>query len=119
VPRGRVWVEKIDGKIVKLFRNQGAAAISKAADEGRVAETSRKDAVGEIRKQVFERSGGECEYCGKIVTYQTGHMHEVVPKGKGGDVSLYNCVFICYSCHLGSPNAAHANRRINWTPKPD
>lgn len=80
----------------------------------------RARAVGIIRVQVFERAFNEeinqfeCERCGRVITPATGEMHEVVPKGSGGEVSLENSEAICRNCHTAGPDAAHAGRR--WHP---
>jgi len=62
--------------------------------------TSRERAVAEIRRQVFIRSKGDCEYCGKNLG-QGGHMHETIHRSRGGQISLENCVAICAECHRG------------------
>lgn len=53
------------------------------------------------RKQVWERSRGYCEIpdCHRQVTEDTGEMHHVKPRSKGGDDSAVNLVFICRRCH--------------------
>lgn len=69
-----------------------------------------KEAVAIVRRRVFERSGGLCENCARPVTWESGHMHERKPRGKGGEISVKNSVFICAKCHLG-PQGEHGNRR--------
>ncbi len=80
----------------------------------------RGKAVGAIRAQVFDRATGdspaggeisECERCGRFIRWETFEMHETVPKGKGGEVSLSNCEALCRDCHQTGPDAAHADRR--------
>jgi 5-methylcytosine-specific restriction endonuclease McrA len=53
------------------------------------------------RKQVWERSRGYCEMpdCQRIVTEDTGEMHHLKPRSKGGDESKSNLAFICRRCH--------------------
>lgn len=41
-------------------------------------------------------------------------MHELVSKGKGGEVSLENSIGLCADCHL---NTAHGNRRPRFGEK--
>lgn len=104
MPRNRCFVEKdASGNIIRIFRTPGAAAASK----GIVVEWPRKDAVEAIRRQVFKRSGNECEYCGGPVTWKF-HMHEKIPRGERGEISLENCVALCSDCHL---NGEHGNRK--------
>ena len=80
----------------------------------------RAKAVGAIRAQVYERATGdspaggelsECERCGRIIRWETFEMHETIPKGKHGEVSLSNCEALCHACHQGGPDSAHGNRR--------
>jgi 5-methylcytosine-specific restriction endonuclease McrA len=93
--RGRVWVEIQNAKIVRIFKNRKAAVLSGQA----TIEYSRKDAVAEIRKAVFNMAKGFCKYCGKYVPWGTGHMHEEKHRGEGGEISIYNSVWTCYNCH--------------------
>jgi 5-methylcytosine-specific restriction endonuclease McrA len=101
-----VFVEReggsADGPIIRIYRGLPDSATWFLAD-------GRRDAVAEVRRQVFERSGGQCEYCGKLINWHF-HMHEKIPRGKGGEVSLVNCVALCASCHIGS-NGEHGKRR--------
>jgi HNH endonuclease len=115
--RNTVWVEKIDGRIVRIFRSTKSEDFSRAIGAGTAITCPKFDAVGAIRKQIWARCGGRCEDCGRPVTetgslYRRGHMHEVLPKGNGGEVSLDNCRFLCYNCHI---NVAHGNRRPQFT----
>ena len=77
----------------------------------------RAKAVGAIRAQVYDRSQApegehhECERCVRIIRWETFEMHETIPKGKHGEVSLDNCEALCHACHQGGPDSAHGNRR--------
>lgn len=77
----------------------------------------RAKAVGAIRAQVYDRSQApegehhECERCGRYITWGWFEMHETVPKGSGGEVSLENCEALCRACHQTGSDAAHADRR--------
>ena len=77
----------------------------------------RAKAVGAIRAQVYDRSQApegehhECERCGRYITWDWFEMHETVPKGSGGEVSLENCEALCHGCHQGNTDSAHGNRR--------
>lgn len=107
--RGRVMVELgKDGTIQRIFRFTKHAF---AVDPQFVKEYSRKDAVAAIRHAVFERSGGYCEACGIEVTehsgWHKGEMHERVPRGRGGEISLDNSIFVCRKCH----EQAHSSRK--------
>ena len=55
---------------------------------------------------VWSRAGGRCESCGCPVqrggTYWRviGHVHEIVPRSRGGDpTDPATCVLVCPSCH--------------------
>ena len=83
---------------------------------------TKADAVALIRLQVFQRTGGrvcegetvvqgKCEVCDRPISWETMEQHEKIFKGKGGEVSLTNCVALCSSCHQTGPNAAHKDRR--------
>lgn len=109
--RNRVYVELVNGYPIRIFRGRTFAVLSPAYAEGRVGEWPKKDAVAVVRKIVFERSQGECERCGEITTERSGEMHEMVPRGHEGEVSVENSWFICNSCHTGHKDSFHGNRR--------
>lgn len=107
------------GEAVRIFRTVKASFLLPVES---VAEFTKALAVGQIRRQVFARAGctphqaGNCEWCGSSIfwssgSYNSGEMHEVVPKGRGGEVSIANSVAICRNCHTVSPDSAHGNRR--------
>ena len=74
---------------------------------------SYADAVKSIRKQIFYRSKGFCELCAAIVVESSGHMHEQLHRGQGGEISLANSIFICATCH----RLAHADRNPRFSKK--
>jgi 5-methylcytosine-specific restriction endonuclease McrA len=107
-----VWVELNDvNATVRIFRNRRAAH---AFGKEWIAEQNRSEAVAEIRHQLWWRCKGECELCASPVTEQSGHMHEQVHRGKGGEISRANSVFICPPCH----QRAHKDRNPRFTKKP-
>ncbi len=104
-----VWVELgLDALPVRIFRNKKASLAA-----GWRQQYVRVDAVRIIRHKLFLRSQGECEFCGAWVFEDGGHMHERQHRGKGGEVSLVNSVFICPKCH----QHAHADRSPRWAKK--
>lgn len=109
--RGRVFVELDESNnIIRIFKNQGLACASEAYDRGKVFEYPRKEAVEQIRRQVFERAKRRCEKCGEICTWNF-HMDERIAKGNGGEVSLANCWCLCAPCHVGDNGySEHSNR---------
>jgi 5-methylcytosine-specific restriction endonuclease McrA len=109
-----VWVEVNDvGNPVRIFRTRRVAY---AFGKQWIASWWRSTAVKMIRHQVFLRSHGECEWCAVRLTENSGHLHEVVHRGHGGEMSIENSVFICYDCHLG-PKGAHGSRRPRFGEK--
>lgn len=126
--RDVVWIERVDSRIVRIFRGTHSDDWKRAMVAGTLETCPKRDAVGEIRKFVWNRCGGRCEWCGKPVT-ETGplwrrmHCHEGLPKGKAitptgdpGEVSIWNCVGLCQKCHENDPRA-HGNRRPQWSGK--
>ena len=109
----RVWVEADEsGRPSRILKH-----VRFGQNLDNIREMPRYDAEGAIRHQVYERCGGKCEWCGRRIP-ESGplrvrmHRHEVIPKGNGGEVSMANCVGICYDCHI---NGAHANRRPQFS----
>lgn len=110
-----VWVEQIGGKVAKIFKSQKLAFLG--CEDPKVM--YKGDAVGEIRRQVFDRQEEKCLWCGKKVywegsLFQRMHLDEIIPKGKGGEVSLENCQGLCYSCHIPGK---HGDRRPRFGEK--
>lgn len=111
----RVWVEvDLAGNPIRILKH-----VRFGRDMDRIREMPKFDAVGAIRKQIWKRCAGRCEWCGKPVTESGSlqrrmNMHEVIPKGNGGQVALDNSVGICYDCHFNDP-AAHGNRKPQWS----
>lgn len=104
-----VWVEQVGGVTTRIFRSQKLAFQNCEDPQARF----KNEAVGEIRRQVYDRQSGCCLWCGKKTKWDGSiwerfHMHEVVSKGKGGDVSLTNSIGLCPECHL---QIAHGDRR--------
>lgn len=114
--RGRVFVEFEEGQISRIFRNTRDAVLSAAWEEKRVGEYPRKDAVGIIRKRVYDLAEGFCKYCGKYAGWEVGEMHEELPRGQGGEISIYNSVWSCVNCHRG-PEGQHKERQTRFGEK--
>jgi hypothetical protein len=107
--RKDVWVvlNAVSGQAVRIFRTQKAAA----EFEGYVLKIPYFTAVSEIRHQLWLRCRGECELCAASITESSGHMHEQKHRGKGGEISMENSVFICPICH----RRAHADRNPHFS----
>ena len=108
--RGRVWVGLDEIGITEIFRSYGQAVQSAAGKLGNIKEYPRKDAVFAIRTRVFQKSDNHCKDCGNIITWNF-HMHEETPRGKGGNISIWNSIALCANCHL---NFEHGNRRLRF-----
>jgi len=114
-----VWVERDEtGRIIRLFHSTKCDDFYRANLAGRASTCPIFDAKHEIWNTLFERSGGHCEYCGKTITknsdWTKGEMHEEVPRGRGGDISLENSKMICRKCHRDD-SRGHANRKLQWS----
>jgi len=109
------WVELAPGelRIVRIFRNKKDALIEQYVTHCFIVQVLYREAVGAIRYQIWLRSRGECELCAAPITEASGHMHEKQHRGRGGEISLDNSVFICQRCH----QRAHADRNPRWSEK--
>lgn len=97
---------------IRILRNRKDALALPAEV---VRQMAHSVAVKYIRDQVVARAKRngivKCEFCGAIINEFVGEMHEILPKGKGGEVSLANSRFICNDCHTGKPDSEHGDRR--------
>lgn len=99
------------GQPVLIFRSRHDALLCPEWEWGRVKlDYPRSEAVGAIRRAVFERDDYTCRHCGELVTTKTGHLDEIVPRGKGGSISTENCQCLCPKCHIVGPESKHGNR---------
>ncbi len=95
-----------EGTPVRIFRNPHTAFRFK----GQATLMPYRNAVSAIRLQIWQRTKGECEWCSTPISEQSLHMHEMVHRGEGGEISLANCVGICYDCHFSDFESAHGDR---------
>ena len=109
------WVRALigpEGRPVRIFRDKQWLDFPTE----QVVEMTKAEAVGSIREQVFERARNpltglfECENCGRIITWKNGEMNEILPKGRGGEVAMYNCEAICPPCHQVGSDSRHGMR---------
>jgi len=49
----------------------------------------------ETRRDIWERCGGKCEYCGKKAI----DPHHIIYRSHGGDNKKENIVALCRTCH--------------------
>lgn len=120
----KVWTE-LDPKTrlaICIFRNKKMAVVYALspnrglAPEPIIVEMERREATGQIRRQVFERDDYTCVKCGLAVVWErdlpnSGEMDEVVARGEchkgedghyhSGEVSVANGQTLCKKCHTG------------------
>lgn len=53
----------------------------------------------EFKRKVFEKMNGRCYYCGNQITIDNMTVDHVVPKSKGGSLSIHNCSPSCKRCN--------------------
>lgn len=122
------WVELgPTGLAIRIFRSKKAAALYSImpsrglGPEPIIRQMERSVAVGQIRRQVFERDQFECVHCGQLVVWErgswnSGEMDERDSKGHGGEVSVENGQLLCHTCHQG-PHGKH-QRQPQWSSGP-
>ena len=86
-------------RVIRIFKSESAAMRAENPYSYDLVLMRYENAVASIRRQLFFRSHGYCEICGALVLYSSGHMHEQIHRGQGGDISLENSIFICPKCH--------------------
>lgn len=71
-----------------------------------------------IRRQVFERDGGRCGYCGLVQYGQASafHVNHIIPRSRGGPTVLANLVTQCPHCSLHKSNKVVADDPATGTP---
>ena len=111
--RGMAHIEIRDGKPHRIFRSGKAWAVAFAHGVF-VSVMARVDAVRQIRWQLYQKCGGHCTWCGEATSWEGCQMHEVVPRGDGGEISLENSIILCYDCHQGRADSAHGNRKLQF-----
>jgi 5-methylcytosine-specific restriction endonuclease McrA len=105
----QVWVEIENSKFVRIFKSKNRAIAANCE----IMLVDYFHAVSRIRHHLWRRCKGECELCASVVTEDSGHMHEQKHRGKGGEISLANSVFICSTCHARE----HADRNPKFSKK--
>lgn len=110
--RGMAHIELRDGKPYRIFRSAKAWAAAGARDV-KISVMARVDAVREIRWQLYKQDT-HCQWCGADISWEGCQMHEVVPRGDGGEISLENSTLLCYDCHQGRTDSAHGNRKLQF-----
>ena len=53
-----------------------------------------------LRRRVFDRDRGQCQYCGRSVAFNRFHVDHVVPHSKGGETVFTNLTTSCRPCNM-------------------
>lgn len=113
-----VLLDLAHGLPVEIFRNQ-KQALEGSATAGptfAAAEFPRAAAVKTIRRVIFERDNYTCTNCGdSSLNWDSGHMHEKLHRGQGGNISVANGITLCYRCHLLDEEMGHGKRQPQWS----
>lgn len=70
------------------------------------------------RRNIYERDGYTCQYCGKHSTSKDLNLDHVVPKSKGGKTSWKNIVTSCISCNSRKGNRTPKEANMSLLKKP-
>ena len=67
---------------------------------------------GAERRVIFDRDGGRCKICGKVVQFfrskewhgsryyrQVGHVDHIIPRSRGGQNNAENLRLLCETCN--------------------
>lgn len=66
-----------------------------------------------IRQQVYEKYGGCCAYCGKLLEYKDMQVDHLIPLRSGGADEMENYMPACRRCnHYKRGNSLEAFRRM-------
>ena len=70
------------------------------------------------RRNIFERDGHRCQYCGKRFSKQDLTIDHVLPRSRGGKDTWANLVLACVKCNLnkGSKTPGEAHMRLLKAP---
>ena len=70
-------------------------------------------ANSDLRRTVYDRDKGQCQYCGRDVSYEDCNMDHIWPWKRNGVTAPHNLVVCCQEC-----NKAKGNQRIGLDAKP-
>ena len=74
----------------------------------------------EVVRQVWHRSGGKCERCGRSLFWDSRgtqgmygwETHHRIALTSGGASALYNCEILCQDCHKKNPELWRIGRLL-------
>lgn len=70
------------------------------------------------RKNVYERDGGKCQFCGHDVSLNKMTFDHVVPRSKNGKTSWNNIVCSCLKCNTKKANKTLTEAHMTLIQKP-
>jgi hypothetical protein len=70
------------------------------------------------RKNVYERDGGRCQYCGCKVSLNGFSFDHVLAKSRGGKTSWTNIVCCCIKCNTKKNNMTPSEANMKLIQKP-
>jgi len=66
-----------------------------------------------LRFEVFRRDEFTCQYCGRTVKDKVKlHIDHIVPKSKGGNLSMENLITACFDCNEGKRDSILSLREL-------
>lgn len=77
------------------------------------------------RRNLFQRDGHECQYCGRQCRSDEASIDHITPRSLGGPTTWENCVLACLRCNARKANKTPRQaglrlrrepRRPRWTP---
>lgn len=70
------------------------------------------------RRNIFERDGYHCQYCGKRKPRQDLNLDHVLPRSRGGRSTWENVVLACYKCNSRKDNRTPSEAGMKLLRKP-
>ena len=70
------------------------------------------------RKNIFERDGHRCQYCGKRFSKQDLTIDHVLPRSRGGRDTWENLVLACVKCNLKKSNRTPVEAGMKMLKQP-
>lgn len=66
----------------------------------------------EQRRLLFERTGGACEWCGRVLWEERFDAHHRQLRSRGGTWALSNLVAVHPECHTNDAGSIHMHPRL-------
>lgn len=70
------------------------------------------------RKNIYDRDGNRCQYCGKRFEAKELNLDHVIPQEKGGKTSWENIVCSCIKCNMKKGNKSLKQAGMKLIKKP-